>query len=58
MFHVVWYEGWNENLHSFDTPEEAELFIYATGMDPDEFEILEDYDPDPEESQITTYEYI
>lgn len=41
MFHVIWYEGWSENTHSFDTQAQAIAFIDETGMDPDEFEILE-----------------
>lgn len=41
MYHVIWYEGWDENTHSFDTLEEASMFIDNTGADPDEFDILE-----------------
>lgn len=41
MFHVIWYEGWSENIHAFDTAQEATSFIENTGMDPDEFEIVE-----------------
>jgi hypothetical protein len=46
MFHVVWYEGWTENVHSFDTKDEAAAFIDLTGMDPDEFEIVENESAD------------
>jgi hypothetical protein len=46
MFHVVWYEGWSENIHSFDTHEQAAQFILDTGMDPDEFDITEGHFPD------------
>lgn len=42
MFHVIWYEGWTENVHTFDSREAAAQFISDTGIDPDEFEILED----------------
>ncbi len=42
MYHVIWYEGWTENVHSFDTKDAAAQFITDTQMDPDEFEILED----------------
>jgi hypothetical protein len=42
MFHVVWYEGWTENVHTFDSREAAAQFIMDTQIDPDEFEILED----------------
>lgn len=42
MYHVIWYEGWTENVHSFDTKDAAARFITDTQMDPDEFEILED----------------
>jgi hypothetical protein len=42
MYHVIWYEGWTENVHSFDTKDAAANFIIETGMDPDEFDILED----------------
>ena len=42
MYHVIWYEGWTENIHSFDTKDAAAQFITDTQMDPDEFEILED----------------
>jgi hypothetical protein len=41
MFHVVWYEGWTENVYSFDSRDAAAQFIIETGMDPDEFEIIE-----------------
>lgn len=42
MFHVIWYQGWNENTKSFDSKAEAVAFIDATGLDPDEFDIVED----------------
>lgn len=42
MFHVIWYEGWTENVHTFDSREAAAQFIMDTQIDPDEFEILED----------------
>jgi hypothetical protein len=42
MYHVIWYEGWTENIHTFDTKDAAAQFIMDTQIDPDEFEILED----------------
>lgn len=42
MFHVIWYQGWAENGKSFDTMAEAAAFIDDTGLDPDEFDIIED----------------
>lgn len=46
MFYVVWCEGWNEHVRGFDTEAEATAFIDETGMDPDEFEIVESDYPD------------
>ena len=41
MFFVIWYQGWNENVHAYETKAEAAAFITATGLDPDEFDIVE-----------------
>jgi hypothetical protein len=46
MFFVIWYEGWSENIYAFDSKDEAARYIEDTGMDPDEFEIMEGDFPD------------
>jgi|Laugresp1bdmlbsn_1035097.scaffolds.fasta_scaffold56139_2 hypothetical protein len=38
---VVWYEGWSEYRKWFATEHQAQEMIDATGMDPDEFDIVE-----------------
>jgi hypothetical protein len=38
---VVWYDGWHENLKWFTTEDQAQSWVDATGMDPDEFDIVE-----------------
>lgn len=42
MFHVIWFEGWTENVHTFESREAAAQFIDDTGLDPDEFDIIDD----------------
>jgi hypothetical protein len=38
---VVWYEGWSEYRKWFATEHQAQEFVDATGMDPNEFDIVE-----------------
>jgi hypothetical protein len=38
---VVWYEGWTETRKWFATESLAQSWIRCTGMDPDEFDIVE-----------------
>jgi hypothetical protein len=46
MFFVIWYEGWSERVVARETEADAKAFIDETGMDPDEFEIMEGDYPD------------
>ena len=46
MLFVVWYEGWSERVVARETEADAKAFIDETGMDPDEFEIMEGDYPD------------
>ena len=41
MFDVIWYDGWIEYIQRFDSRDQAIAFIDATGMDTDEFDIVE-----------------
>lgn len=41
MFQVIWYDGWVEYSQTFQSRAAAETFIADTGMDPDEFDIIE-----------------
>lgn len=41
MFDVIWYDGRIEYIRSFRSRAAALAFIAETGMDPDEFEIIE-----------------
>jgi hypothetical protein len=43
---VVWYTGWQEHERPFPTYDSAMSFIEDTGLDPDEFDIVEDDIPD------------
>lgn len=42
---VVWYSGWHEHIHAFDSEAKAKAFVDETGMDPDEFDIVESEGP-------------
>tara|TARA_R110000868_G_scaffold344666_4_gene605765 strand:+ start:1107 stop:1253 length:147 start_codon:yes stop_codon:yes gene_type:complete len=39
---VIWYEGWTEREQPFSTYDSAMSFIEDTGLDPDEFDLVED----------------
>jgi hypothetical protein len=42
MFEVTFYVAWDEVVRTFPSYDAAQAFIEETGMDPDEFDIIEE----------------
>ena len=43
---VVWYAGWDEHELPFPSYDSAMAFVEGSGIDPDEFDLIEDECPD------------
>lgn len=55
MWTVTYYMGWDEINVTLPSYDAAMTFIEDTGMDPDEFDVIEDADDEPILRHPTSY---